>query len=123
MTISITKTFEFWAAIPIIGRWIFSWLILFVSPYTASIPIRVQEITEDGCKTTLLDSFFTKNPFKSVHAAALTNLGEATMGLAILGWCEQRMLRSIPTSLTVDFHSKAKGYLDVPLLLILTSPL
>ena len=89
---------------------------MFSSPYTATIPLRVSEITETTCKTTLLDSIFsfswiTKNPFGSHHAACLTNMGEATQGFAVLAFAEGNSLRAIPTKLTVEFHAKAKGTL------------
>jgi hypothetical protein len=79
--------------------------------------MRIDSITETSCKSTLLDSIWafswiTKNPFRSHHAAALTNYGEATQGYAVLAFCEIHSLRAIPTKLTIEFHAKAKGNLS-----------
>jgi acyl-coenzyme A thioesterase PaaI-like protein len=59
----------------------------------------------------MYDWFWIRNPFRSIHAAALLNMGEATMGFAALYWAEQTKLRVIPTRLEIDFFKKARGTL------------
>jgi acyl-coenzyme A thioesterase PaaI-like protein len=112
MSINIIKTVNYWSSVPLIGYWIMSWIMTFVSPYTGSIPLRIISVNETECKTFLYSSWYIKNPFKSIHAAALTNLGEATMGIAILAWCQNNGYKSIPSRLEVDFLMKARGNLD-----------
>lgn len=111
MSGNIIKTFNYWSNIPLIGQWLMSWIMTFVSPYTGTIPLRITKVTETTCTTVLYSSWYIKNPFNSVHAAALTNLGEATMGIAILAWCQENGFRSIPSRLEVDFLKKARGTL------------
>ncbi|KAJ3290150.1 hypothetical protein HDU76_007434 [Blyttiomyces sp. JEL0837] len=54
-----------------------------------------------------------RNPFKSIHAAALINLGEATGGFAMVAWQEDPSqtpgIRAIPTRLEGVFKKKARG--------------
>jgi hypothetical protein len=56
-------------------------------------------------------SVFTSNPFNSTHAAALINLGEATMGMTALAWSQEAGVRAIPIKLSAEYHTKAKGTL------------
>jgi acyl-coenzyme A thioesterase PaaI-like protein len=107
----IQSTWKFWSGIPYIGKWVFSWLVAFVAPYTGTLPLRFQTITTEECITTTYDWFWIRNPFKSIHAAALTNIGEATMGVAALTWGEEHNCRAIPTRLEIDFYKKARGTL------------
>lgn len=105
-SVSVLKVWNYWSTVPLIGKWIVSWLISFVSPYTGSIPFRIEKLTTAECLSSMTDSWWTRNPFKSVHAAALTNFGECTMGMVVLGWSDQNKCRAIPTRLEVDFLKK-----------------
>jgi acyl-coenzyme A thioesterase PaaI-like protein len=111
MALSIVKTWQYWSVFPLIGRWIFAILTSFVSPYTGTIPMRYVSIEQGKAVSLMYDSWYVRNPFKSVHAAALTNFGEATMGMAILYWCEENNAKSIPSRLDVSFMKKARGTL------------
>ncbi|KAI8897045.1 hypothetical protein BC833DRAFT_658862 [Globomyces pollinis-pini] len=97
--------------IPFFGRWIFSCLVSFFAPYTGTLPFRVYQLSDSICEVRMTEYFWLKNPFNSVHAAALTNLGEATMGMAVISWAELNNCKAIPSRLEVDFHKKAKGTL------------
>jgi predicted membrane protein len=58
--------------------YVFSILLFFVSPYTASIFPHIVSMKKGSTKVQMKYSFLVKNPFNSIHAAALTNLGEFT---------------------------------------------
>jgi hypothetical protein len=111
--------YEFFAKIPLIGRWLFGLAVSFSSPYTGSLGFYVQSLDGKGhCTLSLRDSWFIRNPFSCIHAAALTNLGEATGGLAMLSLLEQHKLRGIVSRLESVFYKKAKGRIvaicDIP---------
>lgn len=114
--------YEFFAKIPFIGRWLFGLAVSLSSPYTGSLPFCVQSLNGSGhCTLSLRDSWFIRNPFSCIHAAALTNLGEATGGLAMLSLLEcqkDHKLKGIVSRLESVFYKKAKGRIvaicDIP---------
>ena len=57
------------------------------------------------------DSYWVRNPFKSIHAAALINLGEACTGLAMLSWIESKnnSYKGIVTKIEATYFKKARG--------------
>ena len=109
--IKIKSAWDFCNKIPFIGSWTFSWLISIASPYTGTIPLRISTIKVGSCTSTMTDWFWIRNPFKSIHAAALVNMGEFTMGMAVLTWCESNNSRAIPSRLEANFIKKARGTL------------
>jgi acyl-coenzyme A thioesterase PaaI-like protein len=111
MSRSILKIYNYWSRLAWFGRWIFSWLVTFTAPYTGTLPLRVESLSTAKCVTVLYDWFWIRNPFKSIHAAALTNMGEATMGFVAIAWGEENKCRVIPIKLEVHFLRKARGTL------------
>lgn len=57
------------------------------------------------------DTYWVRNPFKSIHAAALINLGEACTGLAMLSWMEKHNneYKGIVTKIEATYYKKARG--------------
>jgi hypothetical protein len=114
--------YEFFCKIPFIGRWLFGLAVSFSSPYTGSLPFYVQSLNGQGhCTLSLRDSWFIRNPFSCIHAAALTNLGEGAGGLAVLCLLESQKdqkLRGIVSRLESVFYKKAQGRIvaivDIP---------
>jgi acyl-coenzyme A thioesterase PaaI-like protein len=76
----------------------------------------ITSIEKGSATGTLYERFWIKNPFNSIHAAALINAGEAVSGLAMISLLESQTspkLRGIPVSLRGDYRKKAKGVCTV----------
>ncbi|KAJ3099706.1 hypothetical protein HDU96_010589 [Phlyctochytrium bullatum] len=131
---------DFLSAIPVVGNWIFNLMVAFTSPYTVlitpilpktspqrthpgSIPLAFKALSPGHAVGQVHERRSIRNPFNSVHAAALINMGEAVGGMAILTYLETRSqspaptdgaphhLRAIPVRLSGDFKKKARGAL------------
>lgn len=113
MAIKLLSTWKYWSEVPLIGKWIFDLLVSLASPYTGTLSMRVQSLKPGLCKATMKEWFLLRNPFRSVHAAALMNLGEATGGMAVIALCEaqHKPHRAIVTRITVEYIKKARGLL------------
>ncbi|KAI9360800.1 hypothetical protein DFJ73DRAFT_757209 [Zopfochytrium polystomum] len=116
----LITAFNFCSRIPFIGRLLFSALLGFFSPYTGTLPLRVTHLSPGHCRAAMTETRSLRNPFRSVHAAALINFGEAVGGLAVMSWLEAvgavkggrwEHLRGIPVRLEGQFLKKARGTL------------
>jgi len=50
-----------------------------------------------------------KNPFNSIHAVALINLGELTSGLLTMNMLKTTGKKGIVTEINSKYHKKARG--------------
>merc|ERR1711916_13749 len=85
-----------------------------VSPYSGSVYPSVQKLTTKECEVQISEMPFLKNPFNSIHAAALVNAGELTGGLVMVtyaGHC--RHIRCIPVEINAKYMKKSKGTITV----------
>jgi len=91
-------------------KWLFSYLIRFINPYTGALGAYIDIFEKGHVEVLLKDKKRNRNHLNSIHAIALTNLGEFTSGIAVLGALPSNV-RGIVTHISVDFMKKARGNL------------
>jgi len=81
-----------------------------LSPYTGSISPRIVAMSPSEVVVSIEDYPWLRNPFRSLHAIALSNLGELASALALLMFQQATPgSRVILVSLSAEFHAKARG--------------
>ena len=65
------------------GKWLFGRIVARAIPYTGSVHPDVQEVRSGYARVLLHDRRRVRNHLNSIHAIALTNVGEFTGGLAM----------------------------------------
>ena len=63
-------------------------------------------------KCSINETFFIKNPFKSIHALSLGNLGELTLGLLMINYLQNFNQRGIITQIYIKYHKKARDVIQ-----------
>ena len=90
------------------GRRVFSRLLGIGIPYTGSIHAEVLALEPGYAKVALDDRRAVRNHLDSIHAIALTNLGELTGNLALVCALPDDG-RFIVTKLSIEYKKKARG--------------
>eukprot|EP00045_Choanoeca_perplexa_P002289 m.23787 g.23787 ORF g.23787 m.23787 type:complete len:214 (+) comp11430_c0_seq2:170-811(+) len=109
---------EIWracAASPL-GAYAFAGFVNFAAPYSGSVRPILTKMNAIEAEGYIVEQPWLTNPFNSVHAVALTNLGEFVSGIIVTSQLEQMSLtqanitaRGIVTSLGSTYHKKARG--------------
>lgn len=92
------------------GRWIFSRLLGVLAPYTGTIHPKVLDYQPGLVRIRIRERWRLRNPFRSVHAIALSNVGEAASGLAIFSRLRADQ-RAILLKIESTYLKKARGIL------------
>lgn len=101
--------YEFCAPLPL-GKTLMSGVVSMFAPYSASIGSYIDELTTDTCTVIMYDFPWLRNPFASLHAVALVNVGEIASGVAMMKQLEiNSHLKGIPVKITTDYYKKARG--------------
>ncbi|WP_162846719.1 DUF4442 domain-containing protein [Marinicella litoralis] len=92
------------------GKFLFKQIIAKKIPYTGSIKADVQKLQPGLCEVALKFRKANTNHLNSVHALALSNLGEFTGGLAVMTGLPSH-IRGIVTHISTEYLKKARGHL------------
>ncbi|KAG2373992.1 hypothetical protein C9374_011657 [Naegleria lovaniensis] len=108
------KIYETIHALPFIGRtfladYYMSRLIGFMAPYTDNIRPIIERMDEHETVVRITEKASMKNPFNSIHAAALVNLGDLVCGLQVTNQIAPRKLRAIPVEICAEYYKKSRG--------------
>jgi len=108
----ITDIYSYWQKLGRnnIGRWVFNHIIPLINPYTGALKASVIELNKGYARIQLKERRAIRNHLNSIHAIALTNLGEFTSGLALISLFKENM-RGIPIDIKINFIKKARGML------------
>jgi acyl-coenzyme A thioesterase PaaI-like protein len=74
-----------------------------------SVSPKVIQYELGKCQIEIQERRRLHNPFNSIHALALMNMGELTSGLALLSHTQKMQRQAIVTKLSAEFHKKARG--------------
>lgn len=96
--------------IPLIGRWLFSFFLGLLIPYSGTIKFKVLDIQSGYALLEMKDRWHLRNHFGSIHAAALTNLLELTSGLSLFSILPLDC-NAIITNLSIHYEKKGRGLL------------
>jgi acyl-coenzyme A thioesterase PaaI-like protein len=114
----IQRAYDRLEKIPL-GKRAFSCFVGFAAPYSKTISPNVEELKPGYARVSMRDRRGLRNHLKSLHAVAMTNLGELATGLAI-NYSLPQNSRGILKSLSMEYIKKGRGtltaecYCEVP---------
>ena len=89
------------------GKLIFNFIIGISSPYTGTIQPSIDYFSNKKCICSIVETSSIRNPFNSIHALALGNLGELTSGLLMMELLHKKNNRGIITKIECEYYKKA----------------
>ncbi len=89
-------------------NFVFTQLVKFVNPYSRTIPFKVECYEKGLCMLQMKEQRSIRNPFQSVHAAALVLLGETAGGLSLTSALSPKE-RFIVKSINATYYLKSRN--------------
>lgn len=105
-----------------LGDVLFSQAYRFAAPYFRTVPARVEAVEPGRAVAWMRHAPWVRNHLGGVHAIALCNLAELTMGAAAEATVPATH-RWIPQEMTVRYTARAKGRMRCTATLALPAPL
>ncbi|WP_395377703.1 DUF4442 domain-containing protein [Marinicella sp. W31] len=93
-----------------LGKWLFNRIIAWNIPYTGTIKAEVKQLKPGICEVVMRPRKKNTNHLRSIHAIALSNLGELASGLAMSVGLPSSV-RGIVTRIDTEYLKKARGRL------------
>jgi acyl-coenzyme A thioesterase PaaI-like protein len=94
-----------------LGRRVFSVAYQFAAPYFLTIPASLTDVAPGEAHARMRQTPWVRNHLGTVHAIALCNLAEYTMG-AVAEATIPPTHRWVPKGMTVEYKAKARGTMD-----------
>lgn len=104
-TLAAYRLFE---KVPFLGRRVFSGGMRLAAPYFSTVPVVAEAVEAGRAEASMGARPWTRNHLGTVHAIALCNLAEMTMGLVAEATVPTSQ-RWIPKGMTVSYEAKARG--------------
>ena len=104
------------------GKCVFSLGYQLAAPYFLTIPAQITDIERGVARAKMAQAPWVRNHLGSVHAIALCNLAEYTMG-AVAEATVPATHRWVPKGMTVSYRAKAHGTMRAVATLELPDPL
>ena len=104
------------------GRRVFSVAYQFAAPYFLTIPARITDVEPGAATARMAQTPWVRNHLGTVHAIALCNLAEYTMG-AVAEATIPPTHRWVPKGMTVEYLQTARGTMHARAVLELPEPL
>ncbi|KAL9655625.1 hypothetical protein ABK040_002288 [Willaertia magna] len=93
----------------VIADWYLTKIISLSAPYTSTINPTIEEMNNEKTVISIREKYSMKNPFNSIHAAALVNLGDLVCGIQVTNQTVVKKLRAIPIEIKAEYFKKSRG--------------
>jgi acyl-coenzyme A thioesterase PaaI-like protein len=104
-----------------LGKRVFSLAYQVAAPYFLTIPAHIESVERGRATATMAQTPWVRNHLGTVHAIALCNLAEYTMG-AVAEATVPASHRWVPKGMSVEYLAKARGRMHATATLTLPVP-
>jgi acyl-coenzyme A thioesterase PaaI-like protein len=104
----LIATYQTLERVPLVGKRLFSFSYQLAAPYFLTIPAQITDVVPGVARGSMPQTPWVRNHLGTVHAIALCNLAEFTMG-AVAEATVPQTHRWVPKGMTVEYQAKARG--------------
>lgn len=87
---------------------IYAFVLNFVNPYAQSMNIRFTKVERGHCQAYVDETRSIRNPFRSIHAAALVLLAETVGGMTMFTQLQKKD-RALVQNISCEYFKKSRG--------------